>query len=143
MIHLLIGSLGCLLYEFLSGKVLFRFNGNIDLNIYNKPIQMLNNFSNEAKLFLNEILVVNPIKRLGYGKKGIENIKNHIYFKDINWDDVYNQKINPPFIPILNNDEDLRYFDKQFTEESILDINDTQSQNYTYYNEFTYFNIDV
>ena len=136
-------SLGCLLYEFLSGKVLFRFNGNIDLNIYNKPIQMLNNFSNEAKLFLNEILVVNPIKRLGYGKKGIENIKNHIYFKDINWDDVYNQKINPPFIPILNNDEDLRYFDKQFTEESILDINDTQSQNYTYYNEFTYFNIDV
>ena len=44
---------------------------------------------------------------------------------------------------ILNNDEDLRYFDKQFTEESILDINDTQSQNYTYYNEFTYFNIDI
>ena len=136
-------SLGCLLYEFLSGKVLFRFNGNIDLNIYNKPIQMLNNFSNEAKLFLKDILVVNTIKRLGYGKKGIENIKNHIYFKDINWDDVYNQKINPPFIPILNNDEDLRYFDKQFTEESILDINDTQSQNYTYYNEFTYFNTDV
>ena len=138
-------SLGCLLYEFLSGKVLFRVTECFDLNIYKNPIQMLNHFTNEAKLFLKDILVVDPIKRLGYGKKGIENIKKHIYFKDINWDDVFNKKMNPPFIPILNNDEDLRYFDKEFTEESILDTNsnDTQTENYTYYNEFTYYNVNA
>ena len=46
---------------------------------------------------------------------------------------------------MLNNDEDLRYFDKEFTEESILDTNnnDSHNENYTYYNEFTYYNTNA
>ena len=27
------------------------------------------------------------------------DVKKHLYFKDVNWDDVYNQRIPPPYIP--------------------------------------------
>ncbi len=40
----------------------------------------------------------NPKKRLGYN--GAEEIKNHEFFKNINWQDVYDKKIKSPFIEL-------------------------------------------
>ncbi len=61
----------------------------------------------------------NPKRRLGYGVDGAKKIKEHKYFEDIDWDDAWNQKLTPPFIPQLNGETDLRYFDKMFTNEQI------------------------
>ena len=63
--------------------------------------------SNDA-IDLIKKLINYPNVRLG--KNGSEEIKNHPFFKGINWDNVLNMK--PPFIPILNNDYDVRYFEK-------------------------------
>ena len=40
------------------------------------------------------------------------NIKKHVFFEDINWDDVLNKRIEPSYIPRIKNDLDLQYFDK-------------------------------
>lgn len=36
------------------------------------------------------------MKRLGAGPRDAEEIKEHEFFKDINWDDVYHRRLNPP-----------------------------------------------
>jgi hypothetical protein len=58
---------------------------------------------------------------LGAGRNDAEDVKNHAYFKDVNWDDVYHKKYVPDFIPELNNEFDLKYFDKFFTQQDIID----------------------
>lgn len=36
----------------------------------------------------------NPKKRLGFN--GVDEIKNHPWFKNIDWKKVYNRKLKPP-----------------------------------------------
>jgi hypothetical protein len=40
-----------------------------------------------------------PSLRLG-SKGGAKEVKNHAYFEDVNWKDVFHRKLNPP-IPLL------------------------------------------
>jgi len=77
------------------------------------------NITKEAKDLIQNLLIVDPIKRLGQGPDGSQNIKNHPFFKGVNWNDAWERKIKPPFIPKLKNDIDLKYFDTMFTDEPI------------------------
>ena len=110
-------SLGCLMYEMLNGKPLFNFSGKLNISEYKKKIILPNNFSKEAKDLIIKLLDLDPKTRLGAGKNGFENLKNHKYFEDIDWDDLENKKITPPFIPNVEGNMDLKYFDKVFTDE--------------------------
>jgi protein kinase X len=40
-------------------------------------------------------------KRIGNLKNGVNDIKNHKFFKDLNWDDVLKGKYKAPYIPPL------------------------------------------
>lgn len=40
-----------------------------------------------------------PIRRLGAGEADAEDIKKHPFFRDVNFDDVYNKKIPPIYFP--------------------------------------------
>lgn len=42
-----------------------------------------------------------PIRRLGSGKTDAEEIKRHPFFKDVNFDDVLNKRIPPPYFPTI------------------------------------------
>ena len=47
----------------------------------------------------HQLLTRDPTRRLGSGKGDAEEIKRHPFFKDVNWDDVVNKRIPPPYFP--------------------------------------------
>lgn len=114
-------SLGCVMYEMLTGTAPFKIprGSYLSADLYKKKVNIPDYITPEAKDLIKQLLVPNPKKRLGYGTDGAKKIKEHQYFKDIDWDDAWNQKLTPPFIPELDGETDLKYFDKMFTNENI------------------------
>ncbi len=114
-------SLGCLMYEMFAGKFAFKIkrNSDINLDLYKQKLQFPRRMDEDAKDLINQLLVVEPKKRLGFGKNGVDKIKKHPFFEGINWDDIWNKNVTPPFVPELDDELDLRYFDKQFTDEPL------------------------
>ena len=116
-------SLGCVVFEMLEGKTPFgNPRGKLNLSFYKRKLNFFYTESEDAKTFIKELLVINPQKRLGYGKDGSEKVKRHIFFKGIDWEKAYRKEYKPPFIPELLDELDLKYFDKMFTEEHV-DLN--------------------
>jgi len=43
------------------------------------------------------------------------DIKEHSFFKDVNWEKLSNRKIRPPFVPESKKVNALAYFSSEFT----------------------------
>lgn len=65
-------------------------------NIQNGPLKLPNFLSDEAKNLLISLLNRNPYKRLGAGKRGAEEIKEHPFLKSIDWDQALQRKLKVP-----------------------------------------------
>ena len=81
-----------------------------------------------AKDLIRKLLVIDRTKRIGNLKNGADDIKNHKWFKGeekmtkwngkyfvfcfagIDWEDVYNKKLKPPFVPKVSSDGDTSNF---------------------------------
>ena len=55
--------------------------------------------------------------RLGGGELDAGEVKGHVFFESINWDDLYDMKVAPPFVPVVKSDLSVENFDKEFTDE--------------------------
>ena len=92
-----IWALGIMIYQMFYGKTPFKEKTNY--LIFRKIEQLKIDFNpnvnipEEAKDLINKILVKDPCKRLGAGETGseydIKHLKNHPYFKGINWDNLH------------------------------------------------------
>ena len=108
--------------------------------IHRKDIK--NGWGLEAADFINRLLQRKPGKRLG--AHGISEVKNHIWFKNYNWNDLYNKKLIAPYIPSNEDNFDYKYcnnVEKQGlkTKERYAEI--AISDNYkTIFNSYLYFN---
>lgn len=54
--------------------------------------------------------------------KSIEELKDHAWFKGIDWKAVLDKKYRAPFIPILESEEDIKYFSSEITTESVNSV---------------------
>lgn len=115
-------SFGCVLYEFLAGKCPFskqntgmerddatlnwevkfpQFLGQVapGVNESRSNVSPGPPFPEDARDLLSKLLCRESEKRLGYGRRGTEDIKNHPFFKPINWPQVSIHEVDPPWVP--------------------------------------------
>ena len=124
-----IWSFGVILYTFLFGKNPFKAKTQQETmdNIKNVKYSFdeikddKNKNYKEAKDLLSKILIKDPAKRLGYNSYDYNEIKNHPFFKGINFDNLENEQG-----PVLNNIEILEQFGYQIEKiikEEEIEIN--------------------
>ena len=128
-------SLGVVIYEMLSGYLPFRIiqGSKITKTIYKQKIKLFEHFSGAAKDLIKKLLEYTPKKRIKYNE-----IINHSFFKDINWNKIKQKQIKPPFIPDINGNL-FRYFN------TIDDLNEeyiSNKENKIYYQRDNIFHIN-
>lgn len=112
---------GVVMYEMMCGRLPF-YNRDHDVLftlIVVEEVKFPRNLSPEARSLLSGLLAKVPKNRLGGGPDDVKEIMSHPFFASINWKDLENKKITPPFKPQVTSDTDTRYFDSEFTGESV------------------------
>ena len=94
-------------------------NRIINIGTYLKRIEIPSEISEAASSLIRCLLQIETNKRLGFGEKDAEEVKDHCFFKEVDWKFVFEKKINQPFKPTFSNELDLSYFDKRFTTEKM------------------------
>jgi serum/glucocorticoid-regulated kinase 2 len=86
-------------------------------DIVEKPIPMKPYFSPEATSLLTALLQRDPTKRLG--TNSASELKDHEFFKDIDWVAISQQSHEAIFKPKVKGPEDISCIDKLFTKEGL------------------------
>uniref|UniRef100_A0A673XY44 Serine/threonine-protein kinase Sgk1 n=1 Tax=Salmo trutta TaxID=8032 RepID=A0A673XY44_SALTR len=112
--------LGSVLYEMLFGLPPFYSRDTHEMydNILHKPLMMRPGASNTAWSLLQALLEKDGTHRLG-SRDDFNEIKAHYFFSEINWDDLEQRKVPPPFTPNVNSPHDITNFDPEFTGETV------------------------
>ncbi|KAJ8609501.1 hypothetical protein MRB53_039059 [Persea americana] len=74
--------------------------------------------SAEGRNFVKGLLNRNPKHRLG-STRDAEELREHPFFADIDWEALVNKKIAPPFKPVLASEHDVTNFDEEFTNAEV------------------------
>lgn len=128
-------AVGVMAYEFMNGyrPYLGRNRKEIKEAVLSKQILVNKKnllecgWSIEAGDFINRMIQRKVVKRLGYN--GINEIKNHYWFKNIEWKKLLMKKIISPFIPIDGDN-----FDKKFCEapDNFFEIDEATKNKYEF-----------
>ena len=130
-------ALGVLMYEMMAGRSPFEPlndnpGDNPDLNtedhlfqvILEKPIRIPRSLSVRAASVLKGFLQKSPSERLA-SYDGLNEIKQHLFFRPIDWNLLEQRLIVPPFRPPVVNERDLNNIDEIFTQEPVILTPDT------------------
>ncbi|KAG5220793.1 Serine/threonine-protein kinase [Salix suchowensis] len=117
-------SLGVLLFEMCCGWSPFYAEDTQQMykNICFGKIRFPKGVINEdGKQFVKGLLNRNPKHRLGASRDASE-LKEHPFFKMIDWDALAKKQVTPPFKPDVESDESTACFDPEFTSADIREI---------------------
>lgn len=120
---------GILLYHMTEGKTPFKCpqssNGTID-NIIECKFYFTKNFSKELKDLITRLLKKYPCERL----RDYRSIKEHPYFKGVDWDLVKKFSKASPLNLKFNSEIDLKYFQKRRYSKFVIDEKEEGSFNF-------------
>lgn len=144
-------ALGVLMYEMMAGQPPFEADNEDDLfeSILHDDVLYPVWLSKEAVSILKAFMTKNPHKRLGCvaAQNGEDAIKQHPFFKEIDWVLLEQKKIKPPFKPRIKTKRDVNNFDQDFTrEEPVLTLVDeaiVKQINQEEFKGFSYFGEDL
>lgn len=114
-------GLGVVMYEMLCGRLPFYNQDHERLFelILLEDIRFPRSLGPEARGLLAGLLKKDPKQRLGGGPGDAREVMEHRFFAGIDWQDVVQRKLVPPFRPQVTSEVDTRYFDEEFTAQSI------------------------
>ncbi|XP_041107340.1 protein kinase C epsilon type-like [Polyodon spathula] len=142
-------ALGVLMYEMMAGQPPFEADNEDDLfeSILHDDVLYPVWLSKEAVSILKAFMTKSPNKRLGcvVSQGGEESIKQHPFFKEIDWVMLEQRKTKPPFKPRIKTKRDVNNFDQDFTREEpvltlvedaiIKQINQDEFKGFSYFGE--------
>ena len=120
-------AIGIMGYEFIYGErpYLGKSRKEIKQQVLRKqakidPDDIPDGWGPESIDFINSCLKRKDSKRLGF-TGGVNDLKNHIWFKDFDWDALYNKTLRAPFIPPKTGNFDKKYCEhvEKHTEETL------------------------
>ena len=110
-------ALGVIGYEFMLGYRPYLGRGRKEIKhlIISKQAKLEiddvpDDWSDESRDFINSLLQRKPKKRLGYN--GVKEIKDHPWMSDINWELLFQKKLEAPYVPPSYKEN----FDKKYCE---------------------------
>ncbi|KAI8629406.1 serine/threonine-protein kinase psk1 [Xylariaceae sp. FL1651] len=122
-------SFGALGYDLMTGNPPFRGanNAKVQQNIVKQKVLMPYFLSLDAKDLLARLLRKDPAKRLGsHMPKDLNTIKNHRFFRKINWKKLEAREMDPPIEPMITDPELAENFAPEFTELSLSPLTTTK-----------------
>ncbi|CAB3223300.1 unnamed protein product [Arctia plantaginis] len=114
-------GVGVVMYEMACGRLPF-YNRDHEVLfslILSEEVRFPRALSVACRGLLAGLLTKEPANRLGAGPDDALEIMNHPFFASINWADLVAKKIPPLFKPQVESETDTRYFDSEFTGESV------------------------
>lgn len=114
-------TLGVLLYEMLTGLPPFYDENTNEMyrKILQQELRFPDDMSDPAISLLTGLLHRDPNQRLG--NQGTDEIRNHEFFKSIDWNQLMRKQVQPPFKPSVQNVYDTTNFDDEFTSEQPIE----------------------
>jgi len=96
-------ALGVLIYEMTAGYP--PFFAEQPMQIYQKIVEgkvmFSKPFAKELRDLIRSLLQADTTKRFGCLRNGVMDIKEHKWFREINWVKIYQKAVVPDFVPVL------------------------------------------
>jgi len=106
-------AIGILIFEMSAGFP--PFYGDNPFSVYQKilhsHIKFPSSVPQTTRAIINGFCTINRSRRLGSGRGGFDNMKNHRFFWGIDWRAAARQLIVPPIVPTVNSAGDTSNFD--------------------------------
>jgi serine/threonine protein kinase len=102
-------ALGILIYEMIGGVDPFSDEDVMKTyeNILERKLVFSSDFDDGSKSLIKHLLEPDLSKRYGNLKNGVDDIKSHRFFKELNWNKLLKQEIKADYIPEIKSDNEL------------------------------------
>nr|UCK81518.1 RAC serine/threonine-protein kinase [Arenicola marina] len=112
---------GVVMYEMMCGRLPF-YNKDPEILfelILVENVRFPKTLSESARSMLAGLLNKDPKRRLGGGEKDVKEIMEHPFFVSINWADLVEKKVTPPWKPDIQTETDTKYIPDEFANEPV------------------------